>query len=739
MSRKLASLVFALVLVGAGIPAALAAPPSQFPAGAAGIGDPYFPSDGNGGYDVQHYDLAVTYDPATDRLTGVATIQANATQNLSAFNFDFLGLRLREVTVNGASARTQRKGQELTVKPANGITNGSSFTVVARYDGVPKTLDEFGLSGFIHTDDGALVIGEPHVAATWFPANDHPRDKASFSFHITVPTGLQALSNGELVGQQANGGWTTWNWNNAEPMTTYLAMMAIGHFDIDTYVADGLEYWDAIDSALLEDLIPPVPVASGAQFLYSQMSDFSYKRLTRTISVPAGGAQLSFDAYRNTEESWDFLFVEARTAGGDDWTTLPDLNGHTTQETGACPYNWWEGVNGFVTNPFLEHYLTPFLADPGDPDDPDDDFWSCTPSGTTGDWNARSGSSDGWETWTVDLADAGGAPRQVEVSITYASDWAVQLPGVAIDDIAVSTGVGSTGFENDGDVFDGWVVGPAPVGDDPNENSWVVATEMAAIPGVGTGAQLSFDRQPEIISFESDTFGAYPWSAAGGIVDNVEVGFALENQTRPTYSPFFFGPNQPNDYVVVHELAHQWFGDSLAVDTWQHIWLNEGFATYAEWLWSEHVGDGTAEQIFNDFAGIPPDDEFWNLAIGDPGPVQFFDFPVYARGAMTLHALREEVGDHRFFEILQTWAAEQANGNVTTREFIDLAERIYKKDLDPLFDNWLSAGYPVIDTGPGGGPNNLSAKNLKPAAKSLVERLHDRGGQPFKDAKGKNR
>jgi hypothetical protein len=728
MSRKLASLIAVVVLVVAGAPAALAAPPSQFSAGAAGIGDPYFPGDGNGGYDVQHYDLAVSYDPATNRLTGVATIQARATQNLSAFNLDFVGLRLRSVTVNGVAAVTQRKGQELTVNPRTGLTNGSAFTVVARYDGVPETLQEFGLSGFIHTDDGAIVIGEPHVAATWFPANDHPRDKATFTFHITVPTGIEALSNGALVGQQANGAWTTWNWDAVEPMATYLAMMAIGQFDIDAYTAGGLSYWDAIDSALLADSAPAIPVQSGAQFLYSQMADFSFKRLTRTISVPAGGATLSFDAIRDTEPGWDFFFVEARTAGADDWTTLPDLTGHTTQDTGECPYNYW----GIQTQ--YEHYLTPYIADPGDPADPEDDFFRCTPSGTTGAWNAISGASGGWEHWSVALPDAGGAPRQVEVSISYASDYAVQLQGVAVDDIVVSTGAGSTGFENDGNTLDGWVIAAAPAGSEPNDNTWTVATEIPAIPGVGTGAQQSFARQPEIIGWEADTFGPYPFATAGGIVDEAGVGFALENQTRPTYSPFFFGPNQPNDYVVVHELAHMWFGDSLAVDTWQYTWLNEGFASYAEWLWSEREGDGTAEQIFNDFASIPPEDEFWLLAIGDPGPFQFFDFPVYARGAMTLHALRREVGDHRFFQILQTWAAEQANGNVTTREFIDLAERISKKDLDPLFANWLSAGYPVIDNGP--GPNRLSVKDLKPAARSLVERLHDRGGNPFKDAKG---
>ena len=730
MSRKFASLIAGILLVVAGVPAALAAPPNQFSAGAAGIGDPYFPGDGNGGYDVGHYDLAVAYDPATDKLTGVATIQAKATQNLSAFNLDFLGLRLRSVTVNGAASTTQRKGQELTVKPKTGLPNGSSFTVVAQYDGVPETLEDFGLSGFIHTDDGAIVIGEPHVAATWFPANDHPRDKAMFTFHITVPAGVEALSNGKLVSQQTSGGKTTWNWNAVEPMSTYLAFMAIGQFDVDAYSADGLQYWDAIDSSLLADLAPPVAPPSGAQLLYSQISEPAYKRITRTIAVPAGGAQLSFDIFRDTEPSWDFAFVEARTAGGNDWTTLPDANGHTSQDTGECPYNYLD------FNPFYEHYVTSFIADPGDPADPKDDFLRCTPSGTTGVWNAASGASGGWEHWAVALPDAGGAPRQVEVSISYASDGFVQGQGVAIDNVVVSTGAGSTGFENDGNVLDGWVAGPAPAGSAPNQNSWVVATQVAPIPGVGSGVQQSFDRQPEIIGWEADTFGPYPFSAAGGIVDNVDVGFALENQTRPTYSPFFFGPNQPNDGVVVHELAHQWFGDSLAVDTWQNIWLNEGFATYAEWLWSEREGQGTAQQIFDDFASIPADDDFWSLAIGDPGPVQLFDFPVYARGGMTLHALRKEVGDHKFFQILQTWAAEQAGGTVTTREFIDLAERISKKDLDPLFANWLSAGYPVIDSGH--GPNNLSVKNLTPAAKSLVERLADRHGNPFKVKGPKN-
>jgi aminopeptidase N len=224
------------------------------------------------------------------------------------------------------------------------------------------------------------------------------------------------------------------------------------------------------------------------------------------------------------------------------------------------------------------------------------------------------------------------------------------------------------------------------------------------------------------------------------VVDLADVGFALENQTRPTYSPgFFYGG--PNDFVVVHELAHMWFGDSLAVERWQHIWLNEGFATYAEWLWSEDEGFGTAEENYEGWATLPADDEFWLLPIGDPGTGHEFDFQVYARGAMTLHALRREVGDGRFFRILREWTASQAGGNVTTDEFIALAEQISHKDLDPLFAMWLGSGAPdfgLASTVASQRSLQRSLQDLPAASRNLVERLHDRPGQPFKEVAQKS-
>ena len=194
--------------------------------------------------------------------------------------------------------------------------------------------------------------------------------------------------------------------------------------------------------------------------LYSQIGEPAYKRLTRVIAVPPAGATLSFDVNRDTEPGWDFLFVEARTAGGTDWTTLPDVNGSTSsQEVGACP--------GFLeANPFLSHYLKQVVIDPGDPSTPEDDQISCEPTGSSGAWHAASGPSDGWETWSISLPNTTGATRQVEVSITYASDQSVQGRGVVIDRIVSSTGVGSTSFEADGNVLDGWT---APLAGPPRK------------------------------------------------------------------------------------------------------------------------------------------------------------------------------------------------------------------------------------------------------------------------------
>jgi hypothetical protein len=579
-------------------------------------------------------------------------------------------MTVRSIRVNGRRATWTRADDELTVTPRRGLRKRKRFTTVVVYDGVPQPVGdaEIGLSGFIATDDGTIVAGQPEVADTWYPVNDHPLDKASYTFHIKVPAGLVAMANGELKSSRTRRGSTTWVWVAREPMASYLTTATIGEFDLRAYRRDGIRYWDAIDP----DLFTPISPRTGDQYALSQQADSSFKRLTRTISVPAGGSQLSFWVTRATETDWDFMFVEAHPVGSDDWTTLPDLNGHTSDATGnSCPVGWQ------AIHPFLAHYQT--VNDDG----------SCSATGTTGAWNAASGASDGYEQWAVDLSDYAG--QEIEVSISYASDDSVQGNGVFVDDIEVSSGPGSTSFEDDGDTLDGWTAPGAPAGSPGNENDWIAATVEAAPPTRGEIADGSLGRQPEFIGFLSGIFGRYPFSAAGGIVDDVEgLGFALETQTRPVYAPDFFDTPENGDSVVVHELAHQWVGDHVALAAWQHIWLNEGFATYSEWLWSEHDGLATAQEIFDSFAaGIPADDPFWQLPIGDPGPDRLFEIPVYWRGGMTLHALRLQIGDEDFFRLLRRWVRRNAGGNVTTPEFIALAERISGQDLDDFFQTWL--------------------------------------------------
>jgi aminopeptidase N len=247
----------------------------------------------------------------------------------------------------------------------------------------------------------------------------------------------------------------------------------------------------------------------------------------------------------------------------------------------------------------------------------------------------------------------------------------------------------------------------------------------AGSPTYGDIAAGSLARQDEILGFLSREFGRYPFSTSGGIVDDYDnLFFALETQTRPVYSKLFFTDPASGDSVVVHELAHQWFGDSVAVAAWQHIWLNEGFATYAEWLWSEDQGLGTTQEIFDAYYnGIPTDDPFWDVVIGDPGVEFLFDNAVYYRGAMTLHTLRKQVGDADFFRIIRTWAATKAGGNGTTPEFIALAERISGQQLDKLFDVWLfTPGRPALDD-----TFSSAARTGKTSATDVAEALRTGG------------
>jgi aminopeptidase N len=238
-------------------------------------------------------------------------------------------------------------------------------------------------------------------------------------------------------------------------------------------------------------------------------------------------------------------------------------------------------------------------------------------------------------------------------------------------------------------------------------------------------AQASIERTSEIVDWESTIFGPYPFEARGGVVaPPATMGYALETQTRPLYDGRFFR-RAANPYVVVHENAHQWFGDSVAVDRWRDIWLNEGFASYAEWLWSEAQGEGTVQELFDStYALYPAADPFWQVKPGDPGADKVFDGAVYDRGAMALHQLRMAVADDAFFRILREWAARNQYGNATVAQFQAFAEQISGKDLSALFTTWLfTPGRP--DLGTPAAQQRASAAPAQPKSWEMIRQAHE--------------
>lgn len=192
----------------------------------------------------------------------------------------------------------------------------------------------------------------------------------------------------------------------------------------------------------------------------------------------------------------------------------------------------------------------------------------------------------------------------------------------------------------------------------------------------------AFERTGEWLVLLESWFGPYPFDSYGHVVVT-GFGAALETQTMTVMDRVAV-----KDVVVVHELAHQWFGNSVSLTSWQDIWLNEGFATFAEFLWVEHeLGRDAMEADIATRYGIVQERTY--DPIGDPGRDDLFGLPVYWRGGLTLHALRMEVGDEVMKEILQTYTARFADSNASTADFIAVAEEIAARDLDALFDAWL--------------------------------------------------
>ncbi|MEQ1787238.1 MAG: M1 family metallopeptidase, partial [Acidimicrobiales bacterium] len=191
----------------------------------------------------------------------------------------------------------------------------------------------------------------------------------------------------------------------------------------------------------------------------------------------------------------------------------------------------------------------------------------------------------------------------------------------------------------------------------------------------------------DMIRLLDDVYGPYPFEAYGLLAVDEGLGYALETQTLTIIGSDIASQRRGADLILLHELAHQWVGDAVSPATWKDIWLNEGFATYAEWIYEERTGGRSAADNARQYEGSPALD----LPSGNPGSAELFSGTVYIRGAMTLQALREQIGDDHFFAVLRAWVDEHRDSVASTADLVALAERISGDDLGALFDAWVYA------------------------------------------------
>ncbi|RFA11920.1 peptidase M1 [Subtercola boreus] len=425
-------------------------------AGARSLGDPYLPTSGNGGYTVLHYDIDCDYRVSSNRLSATATITAVATQRLSSFSLDFAGLVASKVSVDGhRSAHLTQTARKLVVTPLTPLNKGVEFTVVVKYSGQPKPVrSQWGEVGWEELTDGVIVAGQPSGAPSWFPCNDHPSNKATYTIAFTAESAYRVLCNGELLKKTQRASRTRWEFRSSEPLATYLATVQIG--------------------------------------LYETM--------------------------------------------------------HVSQD----------GVPQFVLLP---------------------------------------------------------------------------------DDLR------------------------------PN-------------------ALADFEAQGRMMALFERLFGEYPFDDYTVVVTDDELEIPLEAQGLAIFGRNHIDGVGGSERLIAHELSHQWFGNSLTAAHWKDIWLHEGFACYAEWLWSEESGSLTADDCataaWTRLNRLPKD-----LMIGDPGAARMFDDRLYKRGALTLHALRRTLGDDIFFRVLREWVAAHRHGSVSTPEFVALVQSHSPAPVGALFAAWL--------------------------------------------------
>ncbi|OYN93815.1 M1 family metallopeptidase [Enemella evansiae] len=212
---------------------------------------------------------------------------------------------------------------------------------------------------------------------------------------------------------------------------------------------------------------------------------------------------------------------------------------------------------------------------------------------------------------------------------------------------------------------------------------YAVSKQLA--PPLAAGTEAALRRTPETVRRLEEVWGPYPFGQVGGVASSVDVGFgALENQTRPLYRSESLAQN-PNR-LLTHEYAHMWFGNQVTLRQWDDIFMNEGYASFSEWIVTERTGGRSAnEQLLTQYDEV--DDRLWGLRIDDPGPNRMFA-AVYVRGPMALQALRNVLGDEQFFALGRDWVARPGTGSL--EEWQQRAQARTSVDLAPFWAAWFS-------------------------------------------------
>jgi len=401
--------------------------------------------------------------PETNDLKGTVTIEATTLEYLQSFNLDAHNLEIDSLTVDDQAATYSILEDELTITPASPLADQELFIVVIEYHASPELFmnDETPfMTGWSHTPDGSInVFGEPVGAESWFPNNNHPRDKATYRFEITVPNSWMVAATGVLQDTQANGNKATFIWEMKQPMASYLASISIDHFELFT-------------------------------------------------------------------------------------------------QTG---------------------------------------------------------------------------PNNLRIRNYFPVDFPVEM-------------------------------------------------------------RSQFESIPAMVDFFDDLFGPYPFDEYGVVVAANDGLCARENLAMEAQSMSIHCPSESmtSELTIAHELAHQWFGDSVSIKNWQDIWLKEGFATYASYLWSAKNNPSFMIQIAKQQKEKMNDSEY---PVAAPSSLDIYTGESYVGGATVLQALRMEVGDEAFFNILRTFSDRYKYGVAGTDDFIAIAEEVSGKDLTDFFDVWLFSEY----------------------------------------------